>query len=178
MSIFELFNIPTKAQADRRIFVKDILSRLELNSRDKQSIEKTISTIHVKGVLNESTSNIWSYVDDIYYYKEIIVFNVVLKDSAKHGIYNKFKNIKTADKIIKENNNSKLNDLDISFDELQKQAKSGALSYDDYTDQYNNLIANAKKWGASEKVLNSLNEKKFTSKNIDNYRAKAEKKKK
>ena len=88
MSIFELFNIPTKAQADRRIFVKDILSRLELNSRDKQSIEKTISTIHVKGVLNESTSNIWSYVDDTYYYKEIIVFNVVLKDSAKIAFVN------------------------------------------------------------------------------------------
>ena len=88
MSIFELFNIPTKAQADRRIFVKDILSRLELNSRDKQSIEKTISTIHVKGVLNESTSNIWSYVDDTYYYKEIIVFNVVLKDSTKIAFVN------------------------------------------------------------------------------------------
>ena len=50
MSIFELFNIPTKAQADRRIFVKDILSRLELNSRDKQSFEKTSSYKEISGV--------------------------------------------------------------------------------------------------------------------------------
>ena len=39
MNILELFNIPNKAQADRRIFVKDILARLELSSRDKQSFE-------------------------------------------------------------------------------------------------------------------------------------------
>ena len=88
MNILELFNIPNKAQADRRIFVKDILARLELNSRDKQSFEKTVGTIHVKGILNESTSNIWSYVDDTYYYKEIILFYVVLKDITKVAFVN------------------------------------------------------------------------------------------
>lgn len=88
MSIIELFKIPTKAQTDRRIYLKDILSRLELNSRDKQSFEKTVGTIHVKGILNESTSNIWSYVDDAYYYKEIILFYVVLKDITKVAFVN------------------------------------------------------------------------------------------
>lgn len=88
MNILELFNIPNKAQADRRIFVKDILARLELNSRDKQSFEKTVGTIHVKGILNESTSNIWAYVDDTYYYKEIILFYVVLKDITKIAFVN------------------------------------------------------------------------------------------
>lgn len=88
MNILELFNIPNKAQADRRIFVKDILARLELSSRDKQSFEKTVGTIHVKGILNESTSNIWSYVDETYYYKEIILFYVVLKDITKIAFVN------------------------------------------------------------------------------------------
>lgn len=88
MNILELFNIPNKAQADRRIFVKDILARLELSSRDKQSFEKTVGTIHVKGILNESTSNIWSYVDDTYFYKEIILFYVVLKDITKVAFVN------------------------------------------------------------------------------------------
>ena len=49
MNILELFNIPNKAQVDRRIFVKDILARLELSSRDKQFFEKTVGTINVKG---------------------------------------------------------------------------------------------------------------------------------
>ena len=88
LKILELFNIPNKAQADRRIFVKDILARLELSSRDKQSFEKTVGTVHVKGILNESTSNIWSYVDDTYYYKEIIIFYVVLKDITKIAFVN------------------------------------------------------------------------------------------
>lgn len=83
MNILELFNIPNKAQTDRRIYVKDILSRLELSTRDKQTFEKTIGAIFVKGILNESTLNIWSYADDTYYYKEIILFHVVLKDITK-----------------------------------------------------------------------------------------------
>lgn len=80
MNVLNLLNIPTKAQTDRRIYVKDIISRLELNSRDKKIIENTISTIYVKGIINELTTNIWSYTDDTYYYKEIIVFNIILKD--------------------------------------------------------------------------------------------------
>ena len=45
MNILELFNIPNKYQTDRRIYVKDILSRLELSTRDKQTFEKTIGAI-------------------------------------------------------------------------------------------------------------------------------------
>lgn len=88
MNILELFNIPNKAQVDRKIFVKDILTRLELSTRDKQTFEKTIGAIFVKGILNESTLNIWSYADDTYYYKEIILFYVVLKDITKIAFVN------------------------------------------------------------------------------------------
>lgn len=88
MNILELFNIPNKAQVDRKIFVKDILTRLELSTRDKQTFEKTIGAIFAKGILNESTLNIWSYADDTYYYKEIILFYVVLKDITKIAFVN------------------------------------------------------------------------------------------
>lgn len=88
MNILELFNIPNKAQVDRKIFVKDILTRLELSTRDKQTFEKTIGAIFVKGILNESTLNIWSYADDTYFYKEIILFYVVLKDITKIAFVN------------------------------------------------------------------------------------------
>lgn len=80
MNIIDLFEIPNKAQTDRRIFVKDILLRLELSSKEKKIIENTINTIHVIGILNESTSSVWAYVDDTYYYKEIIILNIKLKD--------------------------------------------------------------------------------------------------
>lgn len=88
MNILELFNIPNKAQINRKIFIKDILNRLELSSRDKRIFEKNISNIYVKGILNESTTNIWSYVDDTYYYKEIIIFYITLKDITKVSFIN------------------------------------------------------------------------------------------
>lgn len=88
MNILELFNIPNKAQINRKIFIKDILNRLEISSRDKRIFEKTISNIYVKGILNESTINIWSYVDDTYYYKEIIIFYITLKDITKVSFIN------------------------------------------------------------------------------------------
>ena len=64
MEILKLFDIPEKAQIDRRIYVKDIVNNLELNSKDKQTLEKGIETVHLNGVFNESTLNIWSYVDE------------------------------------------------------------------------------------------------------------------
>lgn len=88
MNILELFNIPNKAQVDRKIFVKDILTRLELSTRDKQTFEKTIGAIFAKGILNESTSNIWAYVDESYYYKEIVIFYVVLKNITNVAFVN------------------------------------------------------------------------------------------
>ena len=88
MEILKLFDIPEKAQIDRRIYVKDIVNNLELNSKDKQTLEKGIETVHLKGVFNESTLNIWSYVDDTYYYKEVDIFYVVLKDNKKIAYIN------------------------------------------------------------------------------------------
>lgn len=88
MQIIELFKIPSKAQVDRRIYVKDILNNLELSSRDKQYFEKSVATVRLKGVLNESTQELWSYVDENYYYKEIDIFYVVLKDSSKISFVN------------------------------------------------------------------------------------------
>lgn len=80
MNIIDFFNIPNKAKTNKRIFVKEILSRLDISSKDKSKIEKTIDGIYVKGILNENTTNIWSYMDDTYFYKEIIILNVKLKD--------------------------------------------------------------------------------------------------
>ena len=88
MEILKLFNIPEKAQIDRRIYVKDIVNNLDLNSKDKQALEKGIETVHLKGVLNESTLNVWSYVDETYYYKEVDLFYVVLKDNKKIAYIN------------------------------------------------------------------------------------------
>ena len=88
MKILDLFKLPIKAQVDRRIYIKDILHNLELNSRDKRTFETSVETVHLKGILNESTQGLWSYVDENYFYKEIDIFYVVLKDISKFNFIN------------------------------------------------------------------------------------------
>lgn len=88
MKILDLFKLPIKAQVDRRIYIKDILHNLELNSRDKRTFETSVETVHLKGILNESTQELWSYVDENYFYKEIDIFYVVLKDISKINFIN------------------------------------------------------------------------------------------
>ena len=92
-----------------------------------------------------------------------------------HPIKGITSNIKSADKNIQEVNNLKLNELDDSFEELNKNAASG--SYKDYLEEYGNLISNAKKWGASEKMIKSLEKKKLTEDKYNKTVQKANKKK-
>ena len=92
-----------------------------------------------------------------------------------HPIKGITSNIKSADKNIQEVNNLKLNELDDSFEELNKNAASG--SYKDYLEEYGNLISNAKKWGASEKMIKSLEKKKLTEDKYNKAIQKANKKK-
>lgn len=88
MNILELFKIPEKAQFDSRIFIKDIIHNLELDSKNSKILEKSIATVHLKGVLQEDTTNIWEYVDDTYSYLEVDVIYVVLKETNNLSFVN------------------------------------------------------------------------------------------
>jgi len=98
---------------------------------------------------------------------------------SKHPIAKKtIGNILSADKVIKQNNINHLNELNTSFEELNNKAKSGAISTSDYDEQYDNIIANAQKWGASAKLIDSLKKNRLNSKQILKAVEKANKKKK
>lgn len=90
MDILELFKIPKNAQADNRVYNKDIVAALGLTGKDKAALEKSISTTTLKGVINEKTSGIWSYESESYFYKAVFIFFVVLKDDSKLRTINEF----------------------------------------------------------------------------------------
>lgn len=80
--------------------------------------------------------------------------------------------------MIKANNASRLNELEQTFNKLNSDASKGIISIDDYKEQYDNLVANAKKWGANEKMLTSLAKNKKSDEVLKKAIAKAAKKKK
>ena len=82
-------------------------------------------------------------------------------EMSKHGIYNKFKNILSQDDYLKQIHKNKLIELSGSLDELNANAKN--MSREDYLEQYENLKANAKKWGADEKQLKAMEKDKEKS---------------
>ena len=82
-------------------------------------------------------------------------------EMSKHGIYNKFKNILSQDDYLKQIHKNKLVELSGSLDELNANAKN--MSKEDYLEQYENLKANAKKWGADEKQLKAMEKDKEKS---------------
>ena len=88
MKIIDLFKIPSEAQTDNRIYLKDIIENLELSSKDNKILEKSIATVHLRGVLQEETTDIWEYEDDTYSYVEVDVLYVVLKDDKKLAFVN------------------------------------------------------------------------------------------
>ena len=95
---------------------------------------------------------------------------------SKHGIRNFVSGgIRSADDMIKENNKLKLNDISSSFEELNSNA--GSMSPSDYNDQFENLLANAKKWGASEKELKNIEKKRLSKEKILKAAEKKNKKK-
>ena len=52
MEILDLFKIPESAKIEQRVYVKDIVSALELAGKDKLAIEKSISTVVLRAVFN------------------------------------------------------------------------------------------------------------------------------
>lgn len=80
--------------------------------------------------------------------------------------------------MIKANNATRLNELEETFKKLNSDASKGIISIDDYKEQYDNLVANAKKWGANEKMLASFTKNKKSDEVLKKAIAKAASKKK
>ena len=76
----------------------------------------------------------------------------------KHPVYKlkSGKTIKDTNTIIKENRTNKLNSLDSLYQKLNSDLADGVISKSDYDEQYDNLIANAKQWGATSKMIKAL----------------------
>lgn len=82
---------------------------------------------------------------------EAVMKNHPIKNAKDGGIV-------SVDNLIKQNNANKLNDLSMSFEELNTNAKN--MSKSDYEEQYADLKANALKWGATDKMLKSMEKAK------------------
>jgi len=83
MEILDYFKLPEKAIINQRIYIKDIVSFLEATGSEKSLFEKSINTIHLVGILNEQTTNIWKYEDESHLYQEIQIFVINLKNDSK-----------------------------------------------------------------------------------------------
>jgi hypothetical protein len=82
---------------------------------------------------------------------EAVMKNHPIKNAKDGGIV-------SVDNLIKQNKANKLNDLSMSFEELNTNAKN--MSKSDYEEQYADLKANALKWGATDKMLKSMEKAK------------------
>lgn len=98
-------------------------------------------------------------------------------EMSKHGVYNKFKNIKSQNDYIKQIQINKRTELSNEIDALNKQAKSGTIKPSDYEEKFKALRENIVKWGASDKDLKSVDSKKVSSEKILKAAEKASKKK-
>ena len=78
------------------------------------------------------------------------------KIMSEHGWFSFFRNkgIKSADDLIKVNNQNNLIRLSDDLDKLNSNAKN--LTKDEYTTQYNKLKESAIKWGITDKQLNAM----------------------
>lgn len=81
------------------------------------------------------------------------------KIMSEHGWFSFFRNkgIKSADDLIRINNNENLNKLDKELETLNTQAKNGNIKPSDYNEKFNSLVERASKWGATEKYLKAIN---------------------
>lgn len=84
------------------------------------------------------------------------------KIMSEHKWFSFFRNkgIKSADDLIKYNNTQNLSMLDNEFTTLNQQAKAGEIKPSDYEKKFNSILERAKKWGANEKTLKYINDKK------------------
>ena len=83
-----------------------------------------------------------------------------LEDIMKqHGVRNAISGgIMSQDDYLKQIRSNKLIELSNSFDELQANAKT--MSKKDYLEQYEDLKANAQKWGIDDKTLKTIEQQK------------------
>lgn len=97
---------------------------------------------------------------------------------SQHKVYGAYKNIKSADDVIRTNNVNRLEGLDEQFNAINADAKAGKLSPEAYQKKIATLRASAEKWGADEKMLKSIDKQTFSNKEILKAVEKASKKKK
>lgn len=83
-----------------------------------------------------------------------------------------------SDKVLNQIKYDKLNAISSSFEELNSKADSGAISTSDYEEQFDDILANARKWGADEKMISTIQKKKKSSEYILKKAEKAAKKNK
>jgi hypothetical protein len=81
------------------------------------------------------------------------------KIMSEHGWYSFFKNkgIKSADDLIRINNNENLLKLDEELETLNNQARNGNIKPSDYAKKFNSIVERASKLGATEKYLYAIN---------------------
>lgn len=83
-----------------------------------------------------------------------------------------------SNKVLNQIKYDKLNDISSSFEELNSKADSGAISTSDYDEQFDDILANARKWGADEKMISTIQKKKKSREYILKKAESAAKKKK
>ena len=99
-------------------------------------------------------------------------------EMKKHGIYNKFKNIKSADSYLNQIRTNKRVELSSKIDELNTMAKAGQIKPSEYEEQFKALKADSEKWGANKKELQAIEKGKIKSDTILKAAEKNAKKKK
>lgn len=81
--ILDFLKLPEKAipqlSNNNRIPVKQIIEIGEFTGSEKRIIEKSIAMFQIKGIINEHSSSIWTYKDEIHNYEEVQIFLVELK---------------------------------------------------------------------------------------------------
>lgn len=81
--MIEYFNIPAEGQIRQRVYLKDLIEEASLNGTELNYLKKEIASIHLVGVLDETTIRVSSFVNDEYAYQAIYIFNIELR-SHKH----------------------------------------------------------------------------------------------
>lgn len=90
------------------------------------------------------------------------------KIMSEHGWFSFFRNkgIKSADDLIRINNNENLTKLDTELRDLNTLAKNGDVKPSEYDEKFANIRERASKWGANEKYLKSIDKGKVKKETI------------
>lgn len=81
--ILDFLKLPEKAipqlSNNNRIPVKQLIEIGGFTGSEKRIIEKSIAMFQIKAIINEHSSSIWAYKDEIHNYEEVQIFLVELK---------------------------------------------------------------------------------------------------